>query len=270
MGSIEQSYDYSHGWILGTGQRSVVKCCNCKKTNNQFAVKALIKDKETDVAALQKEILMLKKLNHPNTLMLQDVIEEEDRLFLVTEVCVGGDLFAYIKQQHSKGKVSEREATDLVRQILVGVEYLHNTLHIAHRDLKPENILLKPDSKGHAIKIADFGDASIFTEKILMTECVGTLLYCAPEVLNKRYNQLCDIWSLGVVTYALLSGKAPFGGKTDKDVQQAIKKGQVAFSGPTWRCVSKNGKEFLWALLAVNVKKRLNASQALAHIWLSS
>lgn len=124
----------------------------------------------------------------------------------------------------------------LIKNLLSCINYCHNK-GVIHRDLKPENILLEPDMDFNKMKIIDFGTAAPYDQggKRGMTEVLGTPFYIAPEVLNARYNEKCDLWSIGVITYMVLSGKAPFFGKTDPEIYARVREGKFEFSAPSWK-----------------------------------
>jgi 5'-AMP-activated protein kinase, catalytic alpha subunit len=154
-----------------------------------------------------REIKILKEIDNPNFVQLYEIIENNERIYLIMEYASGGELFDYIV---SKDRLPEREACLLYQQILDGMEYLHSK-KIAHRDLKPENLLLNDDKK--TIKIVDFGLSNEFEESnpYLTTAC-GSPCYAAPEMIaGKRYKGVdVDIWSSGVTLYAMLVGYLPF------------------------------------------------------------
>lgn len=166
--------------------------------------KARIRDR-ADVERVLREIKILKQLDHPHIIKLYEIIESDERIYLIMEYAAGGELFDYIV---SKDRLPEREACKMYRQVLEGIRYLHGA-GIAHRDLKPENLLL--DSSQN-IKIVDFGLSNVYTSgQILQTAC-GSPCYAAPEMIAaKPYNGLSvDIWSSGVTLYAMLVGYLPF------------------------------------------------------------
>jgi calcium-dependent protein kinase len=137
--------------------------------------------------------------------------------------------------------------------------------------LKPQNILLEPDMDFHKMKIIDFGVAARFNKQpeSHMTERAGTLDYVAPEVLKGKYNEKCDMWSVGVITFMLLSGNAPFFGETDEEVEECILNGKFTFSGPLWMLVSDKAKDFVRKLLTYDYNNRPSAAEALQDEWLA-
>ena len=205
-------------------------------------------------------------MDHPNIVRLYEFYDEPNYYCLVQEVCSGGELFdAIIKS----GKFRESTARILIKSMLSCINYCHSK-GVVHRDLKPENVLLEPDMDFNKMKIIDFGTAVPYDKngKRGLKEVLGTPFYIAPEVLNANYNEKCDIWSIGVITYMVLSGKAPFFGKTDPDIYASVRKGKFEFSAPTWKQVSQDAKDFICQLLTVDHKKRPSAQQALDHKWI--
>lgn len=133
-----------------------------------------------------------------------------------------------------------------------------------HRDLKPENILL--DSKNDdAIKLIDFGTAQKFNPNRPMTQTFGTAYYIAPEVLTSSYNEKCDVWSIGVIMYMLLTGKPPFDGIDDKEIIQKVKKGETPFNTPELKKKGKETLDLLKKMLQKDPEKRISADEALKH-----
>jgi len=141
----------------------------------------------------------------------------------------GGEFFEHLHKQ----KIMPYDiAADIMRQILSAVVYCHNQ-GIVHRDLKPKNIMIDNKSeKGKVtIKLIDFGMATWFKQEEKLSKLMGTICFIAPEVLERKYNEKCDVWSCGVILYLLLSGTLPFFGQTEEEVLKSIKKGKFAFSG---------------------------------------
>jgi len=155
----------------------------------------------------------------------------------------GGELFDAII---NSGKFKESTARVLIKRLLGCIYYCHSK-GIVHRDLKPENILLEPDMDFDKMKIIDFGTAIPFAKgnRKGLSEVLGTPFYIAPEVLAGNYTEKCDIWSIGVITYMLLSGKAPFFGKDDAAIFNMVKKGKFEFNASNWSMVSPDAKDFI-------------------------
>eukprot|EP00829_Urostomides_striatus_P012444 TRINITY_DN3272_c0_g1_i7.p1 TRINITY_DN3272_c0_g1~~TRINITY_DN3272_c0_g1_i7.p1 ORF type:complete len:339 (+),score=95.15 TRINITY_DN3272_c0_g1_i7:619-1635(+) len=157
-----------------------------------------------------------------------------------------------------------------MEQLLGAMNYCH--MHnIVHRDLKPENIYVDSivDSKRN-VRIINFGNALECPKNKKILEVVGTPNYIAPEVIEGKYTSKCDVWSLGVIMYVLLSGTYPFNGETDEEIMEAIKLGEFNFDGPSWKKVSNNAKDLIKKLLTYNQEERITAGEALKHPWIKS
>mmetsp|Transcript_100675 Transcript_100675/g.244819 ORF Transcript_100675/g.244819 Transcript_100675/m.244819 type:complete len:380 (-) Transcript_100675:22-1161(-) len=191
------------------------------------------------------------------------------------EMCTGGELFDTIIDQ---GFFSESDAAIVIKQVVSAVYYMH-LQGIAHRDLKPENFLLQDKGKSvrdNVVKVIDFGIASRFDHKVQdegndipdMKTMVGTAYYVSPEVLAGRYSEKCDVWSIGVILYILLSGSPPFGGDTDEEIMMEVKKGAISFHLEEFAKVSDEAKRLLLKMCTRNAKNRPSAGQVLNSAWL--
>ena len=179
-------------------------------------------------------------------------------------ICKGGELFDEII---ARGKFTEKDAAILMKQVLSCVNYCHKN-NIVHRDLKPENILLEQNKDFDQIKIIDFGTSLVYDHSKSLDEKLGTPYYIAPEVLNKKYNEKCDIWSCGVITYIILSGMPPFNGQSDQEIMKKVRIGKFSFSDPCWANVSDKAKDFITRLLTYDVEARPSAESVLQHPWI--
>jgi len=267
-GLVEDKYEL--GQELGRGGFSIVREGRNKSTGEKVAVKFIEKkfvDQE-ELKLLQREIDIMARVQHTNVLRLFEIFDTDQKLSLVMELVNGGELFYKIVD---KGSYSELEARDIVRQLVEGVDYLHNQ-GIAHRDLKPENLLCCETEHGMVIKIADFGLSKAFSgESALSTSC-GTPDYAAPEVLRMdgAYDKSVDLWSIGVITYVLLCGFPPFYGKTQAHLFEKILNADFDFPEPEWTQISAEAKDFINHLLVLDVKARYTTKQCLDHPWLKS
>ncbi|TKY86956.1 hypothetical protein EX895_003633 [Sporisorium graminicola] len=254
--------------VLGQGSFAVVKAVVEKSTGTQRALKIIAKKplKDNNEKMLKEEITILGKVEHPNIIKMWDLYETKEGVFIVTDLCRGGELFDRLVE---KVHYNELDARHIMKQILEGVAYLHEH-DIIHRDLKPENILLRDKSDPSDIVISDFGlSRFIPDEGLLMTAC-GSPQYVSPEVLlGKGYNAAVDIWSCGVIAYALLGGYTPFYGEDQPTLFQQIIKMQVEFEPEYWSEVSDTAKDFILRCLCP-ADKRITAREALAHPWLAN
>lgn len=264
--SFSQKYELKPARVLGSGMSGSVCVAKSFATGAEVAVKTLNTnglpaDKLEQVRAeVQNQLTM----DHPNICRLLEVYEEPGCIRLVLERMKGSDLFEHLTK---RGRYLESDAVGLMRQICGAIAYCHRQ-GVCHRDVKLENFCLEDQSQDARVKMIDFGLSEAFGP-MPMTDACGTLYYVAPEVLKSRYDEKCDMWSLGVLAYILLSGQPPFQGKDDRETVKLIKSGQVLFPPMRWRHVSTNGRNFIESLLKVNPQERMSAEQALAHPWLT-
>ena len=246
------------------GAHGVVKRGIHKRTGQIRAIKFIYKQTLTSKESkyIFNEVEILNSLDHPHTIEFIEYFDNEEFVAIVTNLIEGGELFDKIIQ---KGKFTEIEASSIIRQLLVGVNYLHQK-SIVHRDLKPENILFD----NNMVKIIDFGAATRLKKGKRLSKLTGTFYYIAPEVLERCYNEKCDIWSIGVILYILLSGVTPFSGKTQSRVMEKIIRGEYRLDTPELKDVSTEAKKFIASLMQMNVKSRLSAEEALNSPWLLS
>ena len=219
-----------------------------------------------------KEIQVLKELEHPNIIKIFEYYIDNKYHYIISALLTGGELYETILKFQ---KFNEKKAAYIMKQILSALNYLHSK-GIVHRDIKPENILVqKTDKKSKNdideinIKLIDFGASNFFKENEKLTLKVGSPYYIAPEVLNKSYNEKCDIWSAGVVLYVMLTGNFPFIGKTSQKLFESIKTGKYKQSGKEWEAISKEGKQLIGQMLELNTSKRISASECLQSPFLS-
>eukprot|EP00928_Gymnodinium_smaydae_P046424 TRINITY_DN30925_c0_g1_i1.p1 TRINITY_DN30925_c0_g1~~TRINITY_DN30925_c0_g1_i1.p1 ORF type:complete len:783 (+),score=161.21 TRINITY_DN30925_c0_g1_i1:84-2432(+) len=255
-------YEVLAGNVLGTGMSGGVCVAKVRATGVEVALKTLPTTSldETERKRALEEIQNQLSMDHPNICRLLEVYEEPDCLRLVMERLRGPDLYEHWSQ---KGQYSENNAAGCVRQICNAVAYCHSR-GVCHRDLKLENFVYEDDSDSARLKMIDFGLSTFM--KATMTDAVGTLYYVAPEVLKAQYDEKCDMWSLGVLTYVMLMGGPPFRGRTDRETAQLIRRG--AYYLPEGR-FSEQAVDFIQSLLRLNPALRLDAKGALDHPWLS-
>ncbi|KAH3764134.1 calcium/calmodulin-dependent protein kinase type IV [Pelomyxa schiedti] len=256
---------YTVGAVLGRGGFSVVYEGIEKATGKKLAIKYVNKlDKEPEVIKLlQREISVMTKLKHPNIVELRDVFETSSEINMVLEYVSGGELYDKIIE---RGYYTERDAAGVIKQLLQAAEYMHGH-GVAHRDLKPENLLCE----GDLVKIADFGLSKDFTMASVMNTCCGSPSYVAPEVLSgaAAYDCECDIWSIGVIAYVLVSGYLPFFADNQQELFEKILEGVFHFSQPVWTDVSPQAKDFITKTLTLAPASRPNAADCLRHPWLA-
>mmetsp|Transcript_87036 Transcript_87036/g.246869 ORF Transcript_87036/g.246869 Transcript_87036/m.246869 type:complete len:524 (-) Transcript_87036:235-1806(-) len=253
---------------LGHGHYGSVRRCRNKETQEWFAVKRILKKKVSRLESLTTEIELLRAVSHAHIIQLVDVFEDEQYLHIVTDLCTGGELFDRImeKSNSEEGHYSETDCARLMYSILDALDYCHN-LNIIHRDLKPENFLFRDKTDESDLVIIDFGLSRFGPqdEGEFMKTRVGTPYYIAPEVLGKHYTKACDLWSVGVIMYILLSGVPPFYGETDQAIFDMIKAADTTLEFPDdlgWGGVSDEAKNLIKSLLQKNPDRRPSAVEA--------
>eukprot|EP00986_Skeletonema_menzelii_P016656 scaffold15357_cov154-Skeletonema_menzelii.AAC.9 len=272
---IEEVYEGVHdGPVLGSGISGIVRLVKHRKTGVNYAVKCLdlaLIDSEEGLKQLKEEIYIMCQLDHPNIVRLEEVYESHSEIYLVQEICKGGELFDRLDEQPDY-HYTEAQCAKLVKQMLSSVRYIHNK-GIIHRDLKLENFLFSDLDAKSELKMIDFGLSKHFQFGEVHHEAVGTPYTVAPEVIRGSYDERCDVWAVGVITYLLLSGEPPFGGcggpETLMEVRDNILKGEFAFEPEDiWENVSKEAKEFIKSLLVVDPMDRPTAQQCSNLKWL--
>ena len=252
---------------IGAGGYARCLLVKNKTTGQLYACKELQKNKLNNVASLKSEIQILIKLDHPNIIKLYEIYENDNYIYLVMELCTGGELFDRIIQKTEQGKqFTEKEVANIFQQMMSAINYCHSN-KIVHRDLKPENLLLASQDENSPIKVIDFGMSRIFNNKQAMFDKVGTAYYISPEVLDGFYDEKCDIWSAGVILYILLCGYPPFNGNDDDEIFESIKKRKFVFPEAEWANISKEAKDLINKMLS-DPLTRLTAEQVLGHPWL--
>ena len=210
----------------------------------------------------------MKEVDHPNVIRIHEVFFGTRTVYLIMELCSGGELFAHLTTHYKKGFV-EAHAALLMRDMLSSVRYLH-TKGIVHRDIKLENFLFEVNTTDSRLKLIDFGLSKHCNENEQMHQVVGSAYYTAPEVLEGHYDHRCDIWSLGIVAYMLLCGAPPFYGDSSDQIHEMIKTREAQFPAKRLGHVSENGINFLKSMLVKDPEKRISMEDALNHPFILS
>lgn len=257
--------------VLGQGAFAIVKKALERSTGNWYAVKIIDKKKVMTGVAVEREIDILKKINHEYVVGLKDFYEDDNNYYLIMDLVSGGDLMDFVTQN---GAIPEDAAREITRQVLSAVEYVHSC-GISHRDIKPDNILISQDEPV-VVKVSDFGLAKISKSGSQLRTFCGTLAYLAPEIMSKKhgdnhastkYSNKVDIWSIGCMLYVILTSYLPFSNRTQQELYKSVISGRFAVkpllnAGVTTECI-----RFLYHVLTVNPAKRPSAAQALRHPW---
>uniref|UniRef100_A0AAQ6A423 Serine/threonine-protein kinase DCLK2 n=1 Tax=Amphiprion ocellaris TaxID=80972 RepID=A0AAQ6A423_AMPOC len=244
---------YKIGKVIGDGNFAVVKECVERWVRREHLI--------------ENEVAVLRRVKHPNIIMLIEEVDTPSDLYLVMELVKGGDLFDAIT---SSAKYTERDASIMVYNLAGALKYLHS-MNIVHRDIKPENLLVfeYPDGT-KSLKLGDFGLATV-VEGPLYTVC-GTPTYVAPEIIAESgYGLKVDIWAAGVITYILLCGFPPFRSENNlqEDLFDQILLGRLDFPSPYWDNITDSAKELIGKMLQVNVEARYTALDVLSHPWVT-
>uniref|UniRef100_A0A4W3I942 Serine/threonine-protein kinase DCLK2 n=1 Tax=Callorhinchus milii TaxID=7868 RepID=A0A4W3I942_CALMI len=259
---------YKIGKVIGDGNFAVVKECMERSSGKEYALKIIDKAKCSGKEHLiENEVAVLRKVKHPNIIMLIEEADTPTELYLVMELVKGGDLFDAIT---SSTKYTERDASAMVYNLASALKYLHS-LNIVHRDIKPENLLVCEYEDGtKSLKLGDFGLATVL-DGPLYTVC-GTPTYVAPEIIAETgYGLKVDVWAAGVITYILLCGFPPFRSENNlqEDLFDQILIGRLEFPSPYWDNITGSAKELIGRMLQVNIEARYTAEQVLTHPWVA-
>merc|ERR1719291_1578291 len=221
-----------------------------------------------NVDRFKQEIAIMKMMDHPNIIKLYETFEDHRNIYLVMEICAGGELFDKIIES---GHFTEVQAAVLMQQIIRAIYYMHEN-QVCHRDLKPENFLFmtKDPIEKNLLKIIDFGLSCQFEANQVLTTKAGTPYYVAPQVLAGKYDQMSDLWSCGVIMYVMLCGYPPFFGETDAEVLSKVRLGNFSFNAADWKNVSEDAKNLIRLLLKMNPRDRYTAEQTLNHEWIAN
>ncbi|XP_071706396.1 calcium-dependent protein kinase 24-like [Rutidosis leptorrhynchoides] len=261
---------YRFGKELGRGEFGVTYECQDKEKGEKVACKKISKSRlrtEIDIDDVRREVEIMRHLpQHPNIVRYKDVFEDKDAIYLVMELCQGGELFDRIV---AKGHYTERAAALVTKTIVEVVQVCHNH-GVIHRDLKPENFLYDNRSESASLKAIDFGLSIFFEPDQRFKEIVGSPYYMAPEVLRRSYGAEIDVWSAGVILYILLCGVPPFWAETEEGIAQAIIKGDINFRRDPWPRVSEDAKNLVKGMLEPDASKRLNVEQVLGSRWIQN
>ena len=254
---------------LGSGKFGLVKLGIDKKTGQKVAIKIMKKSTmdSSDLELVRTEIEILKICQHPNIIRLYNVFENADYLYIIMEYCSGGDLFSYLENRSFR--VSEKRASTIIHKMSTAVYYMHS-FGVAHRDLKPENVLMTSDDDDSDIRILDFGLSKILGPYEKCDEPYGTLTYCAPEIIvDEPYSKAVDLWSLGIMSYLMVSGKLPFNSEDENEIARQVVYDEPDYiRNPIWKSITPECKDFIKRLLEKDQYKRMTIKQLLEHKWI--
>lgn len=249
---------------IGRGASSIVKLVYERRTNKYFACKILPRSRlkmHNLEDRFENEIRINQQIRHANVVALYDLCKDREYYYIIMELCANGELFKYVVD---RGKLNEQDAKPIIIQILMALYSVH-LLGICHRDLKPENILITEQC---FIKISDFGLSKFVDRNGLVTTPCGSPCYTSPECISgKPYDgRKSDIWSCGVILYAMLTGQLPWTKRNQNQLFDQIKRGDYTI--PTY--LSEDCRSFISGLMTVNPDERFTIPEAMQHVWLNS
>ncbi|KAI3981435.1 hypothetical protein MKX01_036820 [Papaver californicum] len=263
---------YELGKEVGRGHFGHTCSAKVKKGDlkgQQVAVKIISKSKMTtpiSIEDVRREVKILKSLaGHTNLVKFYDACEDSNNVYVIMELCEGGELLDRILSRG--GRYQEEDAKAIILQILGVVSFCH-LQGVIHRDLKPENFLFTTKDEDATVKLIDFGLSDFVRPDERLNDIVGSAFYVAPEVLHRSYTLEADIWSIGVITFILLCGSRPFWARTESGIFRAVLRADPNFDDAPWPEVSPEAKDFVKRLLNKDHRKRMTAAQALTHPWL--
>ncbi|CAL0323533.1 unnamed protein product [Lupinus luteus] len=265
---------YELGEEVGRGHFGYTCSAKGKKGSlkgHEVAVKVIPKSKMTTAIAIEdvrREVKILQALTgHKNLVKFYEAYEDDNNVYIVMELCKGGELLDKILSRG--GKYPEEDAKVVMVQILSVVAFCH-LQGVVHRDLKPENFLFTSKDESSTLKAIDFGLSDYVKPDERLNDIVGSAYYVAPEVLHRSYGTEADMWSIGVIAYILLCGSRPFWARTESGIFRAVLKADPSFDEGPWPSLSADAIDFVKRLLNKDYRKRLTAAQALSHPWLAN
>ncbi|XP_072984504.1 calcium-dependent protein kinase 18-like [Typha latifolia] len=260
---------YLIGKLLGHGQFGYTFVATDKSNGDKVAVKRIDKNKMVlpiAVEDVKREVKILRMLKgHENVVHFYNAFEDDSYVYIVMELCEGGELLDRILAKRDS-RYSEKDAAVIVRQMLKVAAECH-LRGLVHRDMKPENFLFKSTKEDSPLKATDFGLSDFIKPGKNFRDIVGSAYYVAPEVLRRKSGPESDAWSIGVITYILLCGRRPFWDKTEDGIFKEVLKNKPDFRRKPWSSISDSAKDFVQRLLVKDPRARLTAAQALSHPW---
>ena len=251
--------EYETKEIIGKGTFSEVKLGINRKTKEKVAIKILEKRKlinKDDLERVEREIKILKNFNNLNIVKINEIFQTENKHFFIRKYCENGELFNYIVE---KQRLNDKESSYFYYQLINGLEYIHSK-GVVHRDLKPENLLL---GKGNILKIIDFGLSNYFDGKNLLSTPCGSPCYASPEMVSgKKYNGFyIDVWSTGIILYAMICGYLPFEDNDNEILFQKISKCNIEYPS----IISKKAKNLMKRIIVPDPEKRIKIEEIKLH-----
>ncbi len=256
--------------VLGGGHFGTVRIAYKRigEPRKYYAIKSISKKNltEKDLQDLIREVEIISNLDHPNIIKFFETYHDEYYFHIVMELCKGKEVFDKIIEEES---ISEMKVKKIIYKVLSSILYCH-TNGISHRDIKPENILFENTEPDADIKLIDFGLSRKYNSNEKMHTILGTPYYVAPEVLKGDYDEKCDLWSVGAITYIMLCGEPPFSGLSNNDIFKKIINEEICFQKSKWKNISLEAKNFIKECMTKDPDKRITSQKAFEHPWFKS
>jgi len=280
---IETKYEVTTN-VLGSGSSAQVVIGENRRSKRKYAIKVIDLSRHEVAWRYEREKNFLRDIDHTNVVRLYEVYSAPSALYFVMELCTGGHL-GQVLRASPEGRLDEDVAMEYIKQLTRAISHCHHH-GICHRDVKLQNILLESSSNEAQIKLVDFGNGARFRNNLPLTKVVGTTYTAAPEVFKECYDERCDVWSLGVVTFILLSGRRPFekmevpisrptGGnkgttvtRKEESVVASILLGKYHFNHEVWDEISNDAINFIKHCFVMDYTRRNSAQTMLEHPWL--
>jgi len=275
---FSDEYDDSSAHVLGSGMSGSVFTAISRRTGLRHAIKTLnIEQMGVDgMAELRREISAMRRLDHPNIVRIFETYEDQEggQIIMVLELCSGGELVNKLMAQPQNQGLSEHVAAKLLTKMLSALRHCHEH-DVVHRDIKLDNFVYESAEEDAELKLIDFGLSHVAAAGRGSVEAmkgrVGTLSYMAPEVLKRLpYTAACDMWSLGVVAFILLSGRRPFHSRERQEKIDRILHTEPNYNSSSWATVSDTAKDFVMQLLVKEPTQRMGSADAMAHAFITS
>eukprot|EP00270_Netrium_digitus_P021480 TRINITY_DN9196_c0_g1_i4.p1 TRINITY_DN9196_c0_g1~~TRINITY_DN9196_c0_g1_i4.p1 ORF type:complete len:332 (-),score=39.94 TRINITY_DN9196_c0_g1_i4:359-1354(-) len=268
--------DYNIGREVGRGLFGVTRIAIQRGTGTEFACKTISKKSKSSSQydSMIREMQILNHLQDAEDMVarLFEAYEHSDCIHLILHFCEGGTLYSRVTEGSSNGMgrpMPEREAARILEFIVRIVDTLH-AKRVMHRDIKLENFMFDTASANSRLLAIDFGLATFFEPGQRFSEIVGSAYYVAPEVLCNDYGPECDVWSIGVILYMMLSGEPPFFDVSEKGICDKVLKGEYRLEGRVWNDISLPAKNLIRRILEQDPAKRITCRQILEHEWMTT
>jgi len=265
------SEKYIIGKTLGKGASCEVVACKERESLTDFALKIMSRDSKVNMKLYHREIEVMRLLNHPNIIKFHETFLDWKNLYIVSELCCGGELFDRIVDPENY-PMTERRASQLVRTMLLAIQHCHEK-QVVHRDLKPENFVFKTPDQMSEMVLIDFGCARIVSDDTQYKDLDGTPYYLSPEsAVGERYIRTgrvlksSDVWAIGIIAFVLMTGSPPFDGKSNTEIFKRIVKQPLVF--PRQARLSKSVIDFIRLMLKKSPVYRIKVEDALRHPWI--